>query len=102
MPEVVFLARKSKFTLDRSIPAMKSKFSLDKSIPSQDEQFSLDRRISSQEEQIFLRQKYQTYSQPGRANSHDAEVFPPRKNLNSNIPGFPAGDRDHSLTFLTV
>jgi hypothetical protein len=31
-----------------------------------------------------------------------AEVFPVRKSSISDIAGFPAVDRDHSLTFLTV
>jgi hypothetical protein len=35
-------------------------------------------------------------------SSYRADIFPVRKSLISDIPGFPAGDGDHSLTFLTV
>jgi hypothetical protein len=34
--------------------------------------------------------------------SEISEVFPARKTLISGIPHSPGGDRDHSLTFLTV
>jgi hypothetical protein len=47
---------------------------------------------------ILLRQKY---SRPRGKNLPKAEeVFPAIKNFVSDIPGFPAGDADHS--FLTV
>jgi hypothetical protein len=44
----------------------------------------------------------QNYSRPRSFNPPKAEVFPARKSLISDIPGFQAGDRDHLLTFLTV
>jgi hypothetical protein len=40
---------------------------------------------------------------PGSVNPPKAkEVFPARKSLISDIPGFPARNDEHSLTFLTV
>ncbi len=42
-------------------------------------------------------------SAPATGKIHpEAEVFPGRKSLISCIPGLPAGNGDHSLTFLTV
>jgi hypothetical protein len=46
-----------------------------------------------------LRQKY---SGPGKVKFLKVEVFPARKCFISDIPGFPAGVGDHSLTFVTV
>jgi hypothetical protein len=49
--------------------------------------------------QTLLRPKY---SRPGKKTFPKAEVFLVGKGLISDIPGFPTGDADHSLTFLTV
>jgi hypothetical protein len=46
--------------------------------------------------------KRQKNSRLGRLSFLKAEVFPARKILISDIPGFPAGDRDRWLIFLTV
>jgi hypothetical protein len=48
---------------------------------------------------ILLRHKC---SRPRGKILPKAEVFPAIKNFVSDIPGFPAGAADHSLTFLTV
>jgi hypothetical protein len=47
----------------------------------------------------LLRQKF---SLPRRVNPLNAEVFQTSKGLISDIPGFPAGDRDNTVKFLTV
>ncbi len=47
----------------------------------------------------FLRPKY---SRPGKKTFPKKEEFLVGKFLISDISGFPAGDADHSLTFLTV